>query len=230
MHIPPFHDVHWKTLQLLQAGNLHVHFSQWGEDVVLWHYLMRQRGGFYVDVGAHHPHRLSNTALLHHYNGWTGINIEPDARLMAAFLEVRPNDINLCCGVGAENGVKRMAIFEDGAVNSFDEAAVEIQISRAGKKLSEWRDIPVRTLTSVLDEHLPVGRTIDLLNVDAEGWDLVVLKSNDWDRYRPGIILVEDHKMNLAKVSDNETFKYLSGYGYRLVAQTLATSIYKREP
>jgi hypothetical protein len=66
-----------------------------GEDVVLWHYLMRQHGGFYVDVGAHHPHRLSNTALLHHYNGWTGINVEPDERLMAAFLQMRPNDINL---------------------------------------------------------------------------------------------------------------------------------------
>jgi FkbM family methyltransferase len=222
-------DVHWKTLQLLQAGDLHVHFSQWGEDIVLWHYLMRQRGGFYVDVGAHHPHRLSNTALLHHYNGWSGINIEPDERLIAAFLEIRPDDINICCGVGAEDGVMRMAIFEDGAVNSFHEASIEIQLTHGGKKLKEWRDVPVRTLKSILDEHLPSGRSIDLLNVDAEGLDFVVLKSNDWDRYRPLFILVEDHKMNLSRAYEGQVLQLLKGYGYRLVAQTLATSIYKWE-
>jgi FkbM family methyltransferase len=228
MHIPPMHDVHWKTLQLMQAGSLHVHFSQWGEDVVLWHYLMRQRDGFYVDVGAHHPHRLSNTALLHHYNGWTGINVEPDERLLAAFREIRPNDINLCCGVGAQNGVAQMGIFEDGAVNSFDKKAVELQVSQGGKKLNEWREVPIRTLKDILDTHIPPGRTVDLLNVDAEGWDLVVLKSNDWDRYKPAFILVEDHKMDLAQAAGNETFALLTGLGYRLIAQTLATSIYKR--
>jgi FkbM family methyltransferase len=230
MHVPPMNDLHRKTLELMQAGGLHVHFSQWGEDIVLWHFLRQKRKGFYVDVGAHHPHNLSNTALLHHYNDWTGINVEPDERLMQVFRERRPNDINLCCGVGAETGVAKMAIFEDGAVNSFDKEAVELQITRAGKKLSEWREVPIRTLKDILDTYLPAGRTVDLLNVDAEGWDVIVLKSNDWHRYRPEFILVEDHKMYLPKLAENETFQLLSGYGYRLLSQVLATSIYKREP
>jgi hypothetical protein len=35
MHVPPFADVHWKTMQLMQAGSLHVHISQWGR---MWCY------------------------------------------------------------------------------------------------------------------------------------------------------------------------------------------------
>jgi FkbM family methyltransferase len=226
MHFPPMSAEHRRLFDLAQAGDLKVHFSQWGEDVVLWHFLRTRRNGFYVDVGAHHPHRLSNTAALHHFNDWSGINVEPDERLFRNFITMRPNDINLCCGVGAEDGIQKMAIFEDGAVNSFDPHSVAIQVEKAGKVLKEWREVPVRTLRSILDEHLPAGRKVDVLNVDAEGLDLVVLESNDWSRYRPELVLVEDHKMNLANVAANQTFGFLRGYGYRLVAQTLATSIY----
>lgn len=203
-----------------------VYFSQWGEDVILWHFLRDKREGFYVDVGAHHPYFLSNTARLHNFNGWTGINVEPDERLFQEFLRVRPKDINLCCGVGATDGVQKMAIFEEAAVNSFDAESVRVQIAHAGRVPKEWREVPVRTLRGILDEHLPAGRTIDLLNVDAEGLDLVVLESNDWSRYRPGIVLVEDHQMNLMAVENSPTFRFMRDLGYRFNSQTLATSVY----
>ena len=215
-----------KILTCLGKGTADVHFSQWGEDVVLWHYLRLQRDGFYVDVGAHHPERLSNTALLHYRNGWSGINIEPDERLYQAFLQARPNDINLCCGVGADNGFASMGVFEDGAVNSFDVAAVEFQIQHGGKRLAQYRDIEVRKLCDILDEYMPPGRQIDLLSVDVEGWEISVLESNDWGRYKPPFIAVEDHKMVLARAADSLTFQLLNEKGYRLVAHTIATSIY----
>lgn len=54
--------------------------------------------------------------------------------------------------------------------------------------------IPVRTITlaSLLRQFWPAGRSIDLLNVDCEREDLAILQSNDWERYRPGVIIVED--------------------------------------
>jgi FkbM family methyltransferase len=229
MRIPPFEDVHHKTLELVQSGNVNVHFSQWGEDIILWHFLWHRRGGFYVDVGAHHPHYLSNTALLYHYADWSGINVEPDERLIEHFVQHRPGDTNLCCGVGAQNGIQRLATFDDGSVNSFDPEAVEIQLAHGGKTLLGWRDVRIRTLADILDEHLPAGRTVDVLNVDVEGWDLQVLQSNDWSRYQPEFILVEDHAMYLMKVHENRIALYLETLGYRLISQTLATSIYRRE-
>jgi FkbM family methyltransferase len=229
VRIPPLTEVHRTTVELLQEGNLNVHFSQWGEDVILWHYFRTKRNGFYVDIGAHHPYYLSNTALLHHYNGWRGINVEPDERLIEYFITSRPNDVNLCCGVGAEVGVATMAVFNDGSVNSFDKASVELQIAVGEKKLVAWREVQIRTLADIFAEHVPDGQPIDVLNIDVEGWDLIALQSNDWQKYKPEIILIEDHKMYLHKLSENEIFLLLTGLNYRLVSQTLATSVYKHQ-
>ncbi len=52
-------------------------FSQEGEDRILAALLgLREarKPGFYVDVGAHHPERFSNT-LIFYNRGWRGINI-----------------------------------------------------------------------------------------------------------------------------------------------------------
>jgi hypothetical protein len=40
-------------------------------------------------------------------------------------------------------------------------------------------------LEQVLEEHLPAGQQIHFLSIDAEEWDYRVLKSNDWNRFRP---------------------------------------------
>ena len=50
-------------------------YSQFGEDKVLQEILkININKGFYVDVGAFHPFRYNNTALLYK-KGWKGINI-----------------------------------------------------------------------------------------------------------------------------------------------------------
>ena len=49
-------------------------YAQEGEDLLLERILGKQGKGFYVDVGAHHPVRFSNTFLFYK-RGWRGINI-----------------------------------------------------------------------------------------------------------------------------------------------------------
>ena len=59
-------------------------YSQEGEDMVLRSFFEGQKNykGFFVDVGAHHPYRFSNT--LHFYKkGWRGINIDPQPGMQA---------------------------------------------------------------------------------------------------------------------------------------------------
>lgn len=51
-------------------------YSQEGEDLVLNRIFGEQATGYYVDVGAHHPFRFSNTAIFYK-KGWCGINIDP---------------------------------------------------------------------------------------------------------------------------------------------------------
>jgi FkbM family methyltransferase len=53
-------------------------------------------------------------------------------------------------------------------------------------------EVPVRTLTSILDEVEPAH--IDLFSLDVEGYELEVLKGLDLDKYRPDYILIEMHE------------------------------------
>jgi hypothetical protein len=71
-------------------------YSQEGEDRVLAHVLDigRRDPGFYVDVGAHHPQRFSNTYAFY-LAGWRGLNIEPRPGSLSLFQRLRPRDINL---------------------------------------------------------------------------------------------------------------------------------------
>src|SRR5581483_8094739 len=76
-------------------------YSQEGEDLLLARLFDGQKKGFYVDVGAHHPFRFSNTYLLY-LNGWRGINIDAMPGSMAAFRKLRPRDINIECMVSQD--------------------------------------------------------------------------------------------------------------------------------
>ena len=63
-------------------------YSQEGEDLVLRKIFKKQDKGFYVDVGAHHPKRFSNTFLLYK-KGWNGINIDATPGSMKLFNKFR---------------------------------------------------------------------------------------------------------------------------------------------
>lgn len=74
-------------------------YSQEGEDMILHRIFERQCKGFYVDIGAHHPFRFSNTYLFYK-RGWSGINIDAMPGSMNIFNKFRNRDINLEYGIG----------------------------------------------------------------------------------------------------------------------------------
>jgi len=103
----------WKNavgeLRMLRRGPLQNSYSQNSEDVLIDRLLGNKKTGFYVDVGAYDPSRLSNTKRFYK-NGWTGINIEPDPRKIEKFYKLRARDLNLNVGVANKNG--RLDYFE----------------------------------------------------------------------------------------------------------------------
>ena len=45
------------------------------------------KSGFYVDIGAHHPKRFSNTYFFYK-RGWSGITVEPNSDAIKLFKEI----------------------------------------------------------------------------------------------------------------------------------------------
>lgn len=146
--------------------------------------------GFYVDVGAYDPVLFSNTYFFY-VHGWRGINIEARPGSRALFDKVRPRDINLELGISSHAGeMTYYFVGENSTMNSFSREFLE-RIDML-KEVKQEITVPVMPLAEVLGQNLPANQEIDFMNVDVEGHDLEVLESNDWERFRPRFIVVED--------------------------------------
>lgn len=201
-------------------------YSQEGEDRLLLKYFDWRRDGFYVDVGAHHPHRYSNTQLFYEL-GWRGINIDAMPSSMKAFEKFRPRDINLEVGVGECNEAVRFFIFKDPAMNGFDEETARRHQAN-GWELAETRQIKVRLLKDLLRDHLPKGTEIDFLSIDVEGYELSVLRSNDWEFYRPKMIVTELIDRPLEAFMNDPCAIFLRSMGYRPFGKTFHSFFFAR--
>lgn len=202
-------------------------FSQEGEDMILSKIFGTKNTGFYVDVGAHHPQRFSNTYRFY-LRGWRGINIDAMPGSMDLFKELRPEDINLEAAISDSAQELTYYMFDEPALNGF---SPEIAANRAGSsrwQLLETRFIKTQTLADILDQYLPLEQKIDFLSIDVEGLDYQVLASNDWQKYRPKVVLVEELKTPLSNLAlDSKAANLMQKNGYELLAKTFNTSFYQ---
>ena len=88
-------------------------------------------------------------------------------------------------------------------------------------------DVSSFSLSKILNEHLPFEQKIDFLSVDVEGLDLQVLESNDWDKYRPKVVLAEVLGASLNTIKQDPVYKYLTNQGYILFSKLIHTCIFK---
>ena len=201
-------------------------YSQEGEDLIVARLFDGKAEGFYVDVGAHHPIRHSNTYLLYRH-GWRGINIDATPGSMAEFRRLRPRDVNIECLVATELSPRRFYVFNEPALNTASgRLARERPADNANYQITSEFDLQPRPLFSLLNEFLPQRKVIDLMSVDVEGLDLEVLRSNDWTRYRPKLLLVEVLHADLADLERHEIVRFLRDRNYRPIAKLYNTVVF----
>jgi len=200
-------------------------YSQEGEDVLLNRIFDSKRSGFFVDVGAHHPMRFSNTYFFYR-RGWRGVNIDAMPGSMLSFERLRPEDVNIECGVGETAGELVFYRFQDGALNTFDLNIAQFR-QNEGEFATGTTQVSVKRLEDILADYLPSGRKVDFLSVDTEGFDFGVLKSNNWTRYRPEIVLVEMFESSVDSTLRHPVSEYMAANRYELIAKTLNTAFFR---
>lgn len=199
-------------------------YSQEGEDLILENVFAGKRNGFYVDIGAHHPKRFSNTYNFYK-RGWSGINVDAMPGSMRLFEKLRPRDINLELAVDLKVGIRPLYIYDEPALNTFDQ---ELLFARERKGIYSQNKIMIKlqTLSKLLDEWLPKGGHIDFLSIDVEGLDLRVLKSNDWKRFRPFVVLVECLE-STPKIYEEEVLSFMESVEYEFFAKSFRTIFFR---
>lgn len=204
-------------------------YSGNGEDILLLQYLFKQkRDGFFVDVGAFHPKVISNTYQLHKL-GWKGVNIDPNPQAINLFNKYRKKDINLQLGIAKSQEEKTYYNFSYSGANTFDTIVGEEKSKKAWNTVISKEPVTCVPLANILDKYLPSNVShIDLLDVDVEGLDLEVLESNDWKKYRPSVVLVED-KLFKNTPGSSDIYNYLTKQGYKFYSYLEMTLIMVEE-
>jgi hypothetical protein len=190
-------------------------YSQTGEDRMILDMINSKSVGSrtYVDVGANHPTKLSNTYLLYRH-GYRGVVVEPNRNLMGMHRKIRPEDIHLGIGCG-----------EQPAVLSFQHATSHVLsgFQSEGLKASSFRGtelIPVLPLDLVLKEvNFP---EITVLSIDVEGFDLQVVLGAEETLKRTRFVVIEGDETD-AKLM--ESFKKSS---FSLIEKTKHNLIFER--
>lgn len=227
--ISPIRSVRREARKKLRYFKPNFSYSQEGEDMVLRRFFEQQENGFYVDVGAHHPYRFSNTALLYE-KGWRGINLDPNPGTSTLFNRYRPRDVNLELGVSSNSEPLDFYIFNEPALNTFDSEVAAEHIVGGKWKLLDKKVVQQKALSEILDEYLPEGQEIDFFTIDVEGLGYDVLASNDWNKYSPKLVLIEIlGDPALSSLLSMPEAELLKSNGYELVAKTVNTAFFQKD-
>ena len=185
-------------------------YTEFFEDLILYRFLFDIDKGFYIDVGAYDPDKVSVTKAFY-LKGWHGINIEPLPHKLELFEKERPNDINLQMAVGKK---KRNVTFY-----------INDQSSTVEKKYSNGTisiiNVTMDNMSNICKKYVPNGTQIDFCKIDVEGSERDVLLGFDFINYRPKIFCIEstipgtsvsNHKIweNILK---NNNYSFIYKYG-----------------
>ncbi len=163
--------------------------------------------GFFVEVGANEPEEGSQSFHLERA-GWNGILVEPQPDLAERLRRERKAAVYPVACSSPERSGTHMRLHVAGPFSSF---TPDLMVT--GLQAETGIDVPVRTLDEILaGAHAP--EPIDLLSIDVEGHELEVLRGFDFSRWRPRLILLEDHVTNISK------HLFLLRHGYALMRRT----------
>jgi FkbM family methyltransferase len=198
-------------------------FSQHGEDLFLQDYFKGRTTGTFLDVGAHHPFIISNTYRLYTL-GWRGVILEPIPWLFRKHVKWRPEDTHLNAAAGENPDEITFYELTPSGLSTFDKETVDRQLAH-GAYLNKSFPVKVLPLRSVCREHFQ-GKTIDLFSLDAESFEMPILRGMDWERHRPTLVICEIELPNQAQPRTDIT-EFLEARDYRLIKRLGCNGVFE---
>jgi FkbM family methyltransferase len=165
---------------------------------------------------------MSNTFGLY-CEGWRGLNVDINNKLIEQFRTIRHRDISICAAVSDIEKDLVIYEFEHHLGTTVDKELSEKFVKEMNWKIVSQRTVRAQTLNSLIEKHNLQEQEIDFMSVDVEGHDLNVLKSLDLDRYRPKLIIAEALNFNIRKFWENELCIYLEMKGYNFLGYIAET-------
>jgi len=184
------------------------------EQFLVRQYLNASTPGFFAEIGANNPFDLSQTWHLAK-EGWRGILVEPIPELCDALRDNRKDSIVIEAACGAPNA-NATAIFTVAIDNGKSTLSPDFLDKRSC--IAKQITVNVKPLNDMLeDENV---EQLDFVSIDVEGTQYDVIKGFELQRWKPRLLLVEDHLL------DTKTHKLIRSQRYQLVKRTLFNNWY----
>lgn len=194
-----------------------ISFSKSGDDIQLWKLINHSDPGIYVDVGCWHPVKASNSYYFYLRN-WKGICIDPNPELKSLYNFYRKHDIFVNSGVGNFSDSLKYYMFDESSMNTFSTDFIDK--NNLHSQIIKTIEVPLKPLSLILDENIMENDRLDFFDIDVEGFDMEVLKTNNWNKYRPKIIIVESD-ISLQTDLNSEITTYIQQQDYRLIGKSV---------
>ncbi len=199
-------------------------YSQTWEDLILKHLITKDHW-FYIDIWANKPIQWNNTYWFYK-KGWSGINIEPNKKLIRLFNKKRSRDMNLQIGAWPTWELEFFSIEPD-TLSTFDKKTAQLYQSM-WHIIKEIYKVPIVSLEEIMSKY--ANQHVDILSVDVEWYDLEVLQSNNREKYKPSYVILEtlEYKKDGTWKKLNDMYDPLfSKWWYEKIADTYINTIYK---
>jgi len=170
------------------------------DEVVTRRFFADKTDGRMLEIGAARPDWLS-LGRPFRQRGWDVLAVEPNP-VFADLQRRAGNDVAELALSDRDADAAEFTIvdckgarYREGAVSfeSWSSLGIrgkfaEMQVPRDRKTIT----VKVRRADTLLRERRARWNSIDLIALDVEGWELEVLSGLDFDRYRPGVIIMEN--------------------------------------
>jgi FkbM family methyltransferase len=196
-------EIEWINFVIQQK---HSSKSQLCQDLWVAHRTNEKTGGYFVELGACEPIRLSNSYLLETKYRWKGLLIEPNPAMAN---ELRANRSASVSEIAVAKGESVTLIVTDSPeFAAISDARDRKRHPKAGS-LNQEVIVMCKSLTEILDEN-NVPTNFDYLSIDIEGGELFALESLDFSRYSPRLITIEHNFQDYRK--DLQDLLFSNGY------------------
>lgn len=221
--------VYNKLRKITGAAYIHKSYAQCGEDLIIDFLALKfgWKNFSYLDIGTNHPKKFNNTYLFYK-KGNRGVCVEPDKNLVKSINASRGEDIVLNVGLSSgEESIADFYIMSVDTLNTFSKEDAEKLDKEGIYTIKEVVKVPLKNINNIISETFK-GRTPNLVSIDVEGWNEEIVRSLDFNSYKPEVLCLE----TVTFATDNTETKidsiieYVKSKGYFVYADTFINTIF----
>ena len=203
-------------------------FAQSGEDTII-HFLlnsMKVKKPFYIDVGAYHPTKMSNTYSFYLMGG-EGVCIDANPLSCEKIRRKRPRDKVITCAVTpATTDEMDFYLINAATLSTLDRSQMERVTLDPKYHVSEIIRVPARPMADLLAEY--ADRHVDLFSLDIEADMVEILSSINFASFRPSVMCIETLAFDPGGrgLRDRALIAHVVEQGYVIYADTYINTIF----